>query len=229
MYTDPSTQQISVQSQPGLHSVSGHPGLRSEIMSQIADKNLVVGIFNAIQNEDDDSNIKSHMRTLSSGELGMLYLYSSILINIRYDSLILFDELENHLHPNSIVQMVTLLYEVLEEFESYAILATHSPIVIQAVRGENVLIMTRNEDYCSVRKIDRESLGANLSDLTDNVFGNIGLPRYYKTLIDELLSFRNPDEVENLLKNDQNNRSLSLPMQLYIDAKKLELKNKQRR
>jgi predicted ATPase len=69
---------------------------------------------------------------LSSGQSIILYIISEITANIRFDSLLLYDEPETHLHPNAITQLVNTIYELVNEFESYCIIATHSPLVIRA-------------------------------------------------------------------------------------------------
>lgn len=61
------------------------------------------------------------------------------------NSLLLFDEPETHLHPNMIFKLVKSLYKILETEESYAIIATHSPIIIQQVPSKNILIFENYE------------------------------------------------------------------------------------
>lgn len=185
-------------------------------MAQSADRNIVDEIFDAIEQQKIES-IKERMAAMSSGELGMLYLFSSLLANIRFDSLVLFDEPENHLHPNSVVHTISTLYRILKKYDSYAIVATHSPIVIEAIRGENVLKVSREGDFCAVRKIGMDSLGANLSDISDHVFGTMELPQHYKEIVRELNNYKfSPDKIETLIQSGS--LPLSLPVRLYLDS-----------
>ena len=46
---------------------------------------------------------------------------------------LLFDEPELHLHQNATANTMRMFYRLLEEFNSYAIIATHSPLIIQEI------------------------------------------------------------------------------------------------
>src|SRR5699024_2855126 len=122
-------------------------------------------------------------KKLSSGQSILLYIISQIVANIRYDSLLLFDEPETHLHPNAITQLMSTIYSLVDEFESYCILATHSPLVVRECFSRNVYVLERNENIPSVRKIAMESFGENLTILSEEVFGNKETPKHYKKFI----------------------------------------------
>ena len=47
--------------------------------------------------------------------------------------------------------------------------------------------MERDEDYCVVRKIGIETLGANLTTLVEDIFVNKEIQKYYKTAIDRMV------------------------------------------
>ena len=72
------------------------------------------------------SAILEKSRTMSTGEAMILNLIASLYANIRQNSLIVFDEMEVHLHPKAIRQMMSLLFKITREFNSACILATHS-------------------------------------------------------------------------------------------------------
>lgn len=126
-------------------------------------------------------------KKLSSGQSILLYIISQIVANIRYDSLLLFDEPETHLHPNAITQLMNTIYSLVDEFQSYCILATHSPLVVRECFSRNVYVLERHENVPSVRKIAMESFGENLTILSEEVFGNKETPKHYKKLIRELV------------------------------------------
>jgi len=126
-------------------------------------------------------------KKLSSGQSILLYIISQIVANIRYDSLLLFDEPETHLHPNAITQLMNTIYSLVDEFQSYCILATHSPLVVRECFSRNVYVLERHENVPSVRKIAMESFGENLAVLSEEVFGNKETPKHYKKLIRELI------------------------------------------
>lgn len=152
---------------------------------------------------------------LSSGESILLYIITEIVANIRFDSLILFDEPETHLHPNAISQLVNTIYELVEEFESYCVLTTHSPLVIREIPSKDVFVIEREENTPMVRRIGLESFGENLSVLTNEVFGNRVIPKKFEEIIQEMVDEgREADEIFDLLEFD--NVPLSLNTKMYI-------------
>lgn len=153
--------------------------------------------------------------SLSSGQSIVLFVVSEIVSNIRLDSLLLFDEPETHLHPNAISQLMNGIAELISEFESYCIIATHSPIIIQEMFSRDVLIISREENIPSVKKIGIESFGENLSVITEEVFGNRSIPRFYETTIKTLVKrHKTYDEVLKIMK--EGNLPLSLNVRLYL-------------
>lgn len=134
----------------------------------------------------DIKYLKDVRQKLSSGESTLVYLLTCIVSTLRYDTLLLFDEPETHLHPNAITTLISALYKLLEEFESFAIVVTHSPLVIREVKSSHVCIMERFENKSVIRKVQQETLGANISILTDEIFGNKDIPQYYREIISKL-------------------------------------------
>lgn len=154
----------------------------------------------------------------SSGQNILLYIITEITANIRLDSLILYDEPETHLHPNAISQLINTIYELVDEFKSYCIIGTHSPLIIQELLSKNVYVIERNENVPSVRRIAIESFGENLTTLTEDVFGNREIQKQYKKIIEEQANFgKTFDEIVSLLQFDD--LPLSLNTRLYIKSK----------
>lgn len=155
---------------------------------------------------------------LSSGQNILLYIITEITAHIRLDSLILYDEPETHLHPNAISQLINTIYELINEFQSYCIIGTHSPLIIQELLSKNVYVIERNGNIPDIRRIGIESFGENLTTLTDDVFGNREIPKQYKKIIDEKASLgMSFDEILSLLQFDE--MPLSLNTRLYIKSK----------
>lgn len=155
---------------------------------------------------------------LSSGQGTILYIMTEIIANIRLDSLILFDEPETHLHPNAISQLMNVIYDLVEEFESYCIITTHSPLVIQELFAKNVYVIRRDGNTPSVKKIGKESFGQNLTELTEEIFGNKDINRRYEKIIDELVdNYNNYDKIIEILHSD--GQTLSLNIRLYIKSR----------
>lgn len=157
-------------------------------------------------------------KKLSSGQSIVLYTISQIVANIRFDSLLLFDEPETHLHPNAITQLMNTINSLVEEFQSYCILATHSPLIIRECFSRNVYIMDRHENIPAIRKIGLESFGENLTILTEEVFGNKDTPKHYKKIIEDLIERGNSyEQIIRILESD--NIPLSLNAKIFIKSK----------
>lgn len=154
---------------------------------------------------------------MSSGQSIILYIISEIVANIRYDSLLLYDEPETHLHPNAISQLMNTIYELVDEFKSFCIIATHSPLVVRELLSKNVYVIDREEDSVSVRRIGLESFGENLTTLTDEVFGNKDIPKQYRKIIQQLkLEGKSYEQIISLLQFDD--VPLSLNTRIYIKS-----------
>ena len=123
-------------------------------------------------------------RTMSTGESMILNLIASLYANIRNNSLIVFDEMEVHLHPKAIRQMMSLLFNITKEFNSACILATHSSIVVQELLADNVTIIEKtNDGMPESRILNHESLAENLSVISNEIFGESSIYPHYKEMI----------------------------------------------
>jgi ABC-type cobalamin/Fe3+-siderophores transport system ATPase subunit len=162
--------------------------------------------LNSIFDENDDVNkdeLNEFRRKLSSGQKILLESVSNIVAHIRYDSLILFDEPETHLHPNAIAELMNLVYNLVETFESFCIITTHSPIIIREILSKNVFILERFENQPEFRKINLESYGANLDELTEEVFGVKNIMKHHEIIIQRLISEgQNAEEIFSAIETE---------------------------
>lgn len=188
-----------------------------KILSNFLDKEII-DEFIILKKHEFEVSLDGFTRTrkmLSSGQSILLYIITEIVANIRYDAIILYDEPETHLHPNAITQLMNTIYELVNEFQSYCIIATHSPLIIRELLSKNVFVMERESNYPSLRKIGIETFGENLTVLTEEVFGNRSIPKQYKLILERLvnngLSY---DEIINELESD--NVPLSLNARMYL-------------
>lgn len=108
---------------------------------------------------------------LSSGHQLLVLLLTNLAMRLRPQSLILFDEPELHLHPNLLSALMRVLHRALTDMESFAIVTTHSPQVLQEIPARSVRILERHGDTPRVRTYPRESFGANLGEIADVAFG----------------------------------------------------------
>lgn len=172
-----------------LHRGSSNHLLRKwkRIMRAVIDKDIIDGFYE----EDDkgnyqlaEDNINEFCQNMSSGESIYVYSLTEIMANIRYDTLLLFDEPEQHLHPHAITVLMKAIYDVLEEFESYAIIATHSPLIVREMVSDNVYTLERDENTLNIAKIGIECFGEDVSVLSDVIFKNMSDVKKYERFVE---------------------------------------------
>lgn len=140
-----------------------------------------------------------------------------MLDEIKQNTLILFDEPETHLHPNAISSLMQYMYKLLAEYNSFCILATHSPLVIQEIPSDNVKIFKRDDDCLTVRPLAYETFSQDLTLLTESVFGDIPHNRYHYKLFEYLVKSMhdlNYDQIVEVLCNS--GRPLPLGARMII-------------
>ena len=112
------------------------------------------------------------VRALSAGQRLLAAIVSNIVGFIEEGSLLLIDEPETNLHPGLLTSFMSALNQVLEEFDSYAVIASHSPILLQQVPARYVRKFTRDlQDEPGVAPLNFESFGEDLGELTRRVLG----------------------------------------------------------
>lgn len=139
------------------------------VISEIIGENIAKVIYEKIarESEFDDYVINQ----LSSGQQVILAIITDVIVNIKTESLIIFDEPEIHLHPNALVKLIKAVNILLEKFDSYAIIATHSPLILQEVPSQRVRVLERVGVVPLIRGLGIESFGENLTVITNEIFG----------------------------------------------------------
>ncbi|QEE50695.1 ATP-binding protein [Flavobacterium alkalisoli] len=197
-----------------------------ELLSGIIDMELLDNFIIDDLNDNNHDNrytvdIPKFHKTrekLSSGQNILLFIITEIVANIKYDSLVLYDEPETHLHPNAITQLIGTIYHLVDEFQSFCIVGTHSPLIIQELLSKNVLVIEKDGEVASIRKIEIESFGENLSKLTEDVFGNRDTSKKYKEIISQQVNNdKTYDEIVEMITSD--GVPLSLNTRLFIAGK----------
>jgi predicted ATPase len=156
-------------------------------------------------------------KQFSSGESMLFYILTRIVSEIRFDSLILYDEPETHLHPNAISRLINTIFDLVDRFQSFCILATHSPLVIQEIHARDIIILDREADELRVRKMSRDSFGENLSVITDEIFNNRDVNKYHLELMRKLVDDKRPfEEIIQIFQFD--NLPVNVNTRLYLKA-----------
>ncbi|RZJ43645.1 MAG: ATP-binding protein [Chryseobacterium sp.] len=169
----------------------------------------------------DDLNMKwvenisyEKSKRLSSGQSILLFILTELIANIQEETLILFDEPETHLHPTAIAELMNCFSIILETYKSFAIVSTHSPIVLQDVPSRYVKVFDRIGNTPFVKALEIESFGENISILTNSVFQTSNVKELYKIHLESLKNnFMSNESINEVFDN-----RLSFNAQLYLSA-----------
>lgn len=135
---------------------------------------------------------------LSSGEKSIINIvFNMVLTTLKSngENLFIFDEPENHLHPNFISQLMNLINKILYHSNSYAVIATHSPFVIKNLLKENIIVLKQKNDQVVAEKITFNTLGANVETISQFVFGNSDLMELESEILNEIIETYPRDQV----------------------------------
>ncbi|MFB2583440.1 AAA family ATPase [Herbiconiux liukaitaii] len=110
-------------------------------------------------------------RLLSSGHKIVLLTITKLVETVEEKSLVLLDEPEAHLHPPLLSAFIRALSDLLINRNGVAVIATHSPVVLQEVPRVCAWKIDRVLGQTSVKPPQIETFGENVGTLTNEVFG----------------------------------------------------------
>lgn len=125
----------------------------------------------AADEEEFFSDLPEIFRKLSSGHKIILLTITRLVETVVEKTVVLIDEPEAHLHPPLLSAFVRALSDLLTNRNGLAIIATHSPVVLQEVPRSCAWRLQRIGDELSAERLERETFGENVGTLTDEVFG----------------------------------------------------------
>jgi predicted ATP-dependent endonuclease of OLD family len=100
-------------------------------------------------------------------------------------SLVLIDEPETHLHPPLLGSFIRAVSELLISQNGVAVIAPHSPVVLQEVPARCVSLISRSGQRIRVRRPTSETFAENVGTLTRKVFGlEVAQSGFYRMLKD---------------------------------------------
>lgn len=140
--------------------------------------------------EIDSSNMTERMlsskfKKLGAGHKVSISILTCLFAKLAENSLVVMDEPENHLHPSLVSSTIHALRTMLEIKNSYAIISTHSPIVVQETPSKYIHVITRIHNNSYIRGLPIESFGTSLDTLAGRIFGiHSEMPDYRNILKD---------------------------------------------
>lgn len=129
----------------------------------------------ALLDEENGTNLKARARRLfkrlSSGHAIVLLTVTRLVELVDERTLVLLDEPEGHLHPPLLASFVRCLSDLLVRRNGVAIVATHSPVVLQEVPQSCAWKLRRSGKTSIVERPTVETFGENIGVLSREVFG----------------------------------------------------------
>lgn len=159
----------------------------AEIMQPVLEETSFAQYSGIPQAEDEDEFARDEVRErqlegllspdpslaflkLSSGHKIVLHQLAGLTAMLQRHGLVLIDEPETHLHPPLLAALMSSIRRLLGRQRAYAIVATHSPVVVQEALAKQVVILAGRDPTIAVPP-SIETYGENVGALSREVFG----------------------------------------------------------
>ena len=116
------------------------------------------------------TSVQPRIAQMSSGHAIILLTMTRLVATIEEKTLVILDEPESHLHPPLLSAFIRALSDLLLDLNCVAIIATHSPVVLQEIPAACVWKFDRFGDSLSTRRPSIETFAENVGQLTSEVF-----------------------------------------------------------
>ncbi|WP_214228002.1 AAA family ATPase [Pedobacter sp. B4-66] len=147
----------------------------------------------------------------SSGQKITFHFFTRLLATIDNGSIILFDEPETHLHPNIVSRILNALNILLHQYNSFCIIATHSPVILQEIPSKFIRVFQRQGNMPLIFSPTIECFGENLTNINNSIFDVDKEEEIYKHTFRNLAQEKTFEQILKLFEN-----RLSLNAQLYL-------------
>ncbi|QGP62085.1 putative ATP-binding protein involved in virulence (plasmid) [Piscirickettsia salmonis] len=138
------------------------------------------------------------IKKMSSGHLIVLLTITRLISKVEEKTLVLIDEPESHLHPPLLSAFITALSGLLYNRNGVAIIATHSPVVLQEVPKNCVWKIHRVGKKINIKRPDIETFGENVGVITKEIFGlEVVRSGFHSLLVNSVKTGRSYQEIIN--------------------------------
>ena len=165
----------------------------------------------------DESSWREEFALLSTGHKISVNIIVQLVSALQQRSLVLIDEPESHLHPPLLAALMRGISIALETRLSYAVIATHSPVVLQEIAGCYAHVLRRHGTRNSVETPKIETFGENVGLLTRHVFNLDNRGSDYEGVLRDLASQFTLAEMDKLFEHGLSSQARTLVMQEMHD------------
>lgn len=123
-----------------------------------------------LSDKEELDNVLKTFKALSSGHKIVLLTLTRLVEKVEERTLVLIDEPEGHLHPPLLSAMTRAISELLVKRNGVAVVATHSPIILQEVPRSCVWIINRILTSSKAERPTIETFGESIGILSREVF-----------------------------------------------------------
>jgi len=125
-------------------------------------------------------------------------MVTNILGSMRRNSLILIDEPELFLHPTLEIAFLKMLKEILANFSSKALIATHSLVTVRELPRRCVHVFERNEQGLFINYPPFETFGGDIQRISSYVFGDKSVSKPFESWLE--IKLKEYGTAENLIE-----------------------------
>ena len=161
-----------------ITTLQSDPVFRAAQLTSIIDEN--------ISNKEEQTEVLKIFKALSSGHKIVLLTLTRLVEKVEERTLVLIDEPEAHLHPPLLSAMTRAISELMVKRNGVAIVATHSPVVLQEVPKSCVWILDRILTASKAERPTIETFAENIGILSREVFQLELSQAGYIRILDEL-------------------------------------------
>jgi len=134
---------------------------------------------------------------MSSGHAIVLLTITKLVETVEEKTLVLLDEPESHLHPPLLSAFTRALSDLLANRNGLAIIATHSPVVLQEVPRTCVSILRRSRLVANIDRPENNTFAENVGALTREVFGlEVSKSGFHELLTSSVAEGKSFEEIE---------------------------------
>lgn len=123
-----------------------------------------------LSDKEELEGVLKTFKALSSGHKIVLLTLTRLVEKVEERTLVLIDEPEGHLHPPLLSAMTRAISELLVRRNGVAVVATHSPIILQEVPRSCVWIINRILTASKAERPTIETFGESIGILSREVF-----------------------------------------------------------
>ncbi len=148
----------------------------------------------------------------STGHKIVMHITASLVAFTEPNSIVLIDEPESHLHPPLLAALMHAIRLILRHNDAFAVVATHSPVVVQETLRRHVAVVRRTGTETRISSPRIETYGESIGEITNEIFGlTSDATDFHRTLSELVGKGLNLESIEGYF-----DRGLSLQARAFV-------------